>query len=167
MLGAAICFEDTDSALMRRYAAMGARALVFITNDSWFSNSGEALAHAWQATARAVETGLPVVRVGNSGVTGTISPTGRATWMLGPEGRPLVDRRGAMFDRVPLAPADSVPTPYVRFGDAPLFAAFALLVAAMGSVAFAARRRTRWLDLSDEGGVLEEDDAEGGKEEEE
>lgn len=167
MLGAAICFEDTDSALMRRYAAMGARALVFITNDSWFSNSGEALAHAWQATARAVETGLPVVRVGNSGVTGTVSPDGRATWMLGPEWRPLVDRRGAMFDRVPLAPADATPTPYVRFGDVPLFAAFALLVGAMGAVAIAARRRMRWLDLSEEGGVPEDADDEGDSEEEE
>ena len=166
-LGVAICFEDTDSALMRRMAATGARALAFITNDSWFSNSGEALAHAWQATARAVETGLPVVRVGNSGVTGTISPEGKATWMLGSDGRPLVDCRGAMFDRVPLAPADRALPPYVRFGDVPLFVAFALLVGAMGATAFVARRRTRWIDLSDEGGVHEDDDVEDEEKEEE
>ena len=76
-LGVAICFEDTDAALVRTFAKMGAKALVFVTNDSWFSQSDEPLAHAWQATARAVETGLPVVRVGNSGVTGTITPRGR------------------------------------------------------------------------------------------
>lgn len=127
-LGVAICFEDTDSALMRRAAAQGATALVFITNDSWFSQSDEALAHAWQATARAIETGLPVVRVGNSGVTGTITPQGRATWLLGAEGRPLVDRRGTLFDRIPLADGAPRPTFYVRWGDIPLAVAFALLV---------------------------------------
>lgn len=125
-LGLAICYEDTDSALMRRAAAAGAKALVFITNDSWFSQSDEAWAHAWQATARAIETGLPVVRVGNSGVTGTISPQGKATWLLGEDGRPLVDRPGTLFDRVPVA-SDAPLTPYVRYGDAPLAAAFALV----------------------------------------
>lgn len=127
-LGVAICFEDTDSALMRRAAAAGAKALVFITNDSWFSQSDEALAHAWQATARAIETGLPVVRVGNSGVSGTITPQGRATWLLDAAGRPLVDRRGTLFDRIPIAADAPCPTFYVRWGDIPLAVAFALLV---------------------------------------
>ena len=136
-LGLAICFEDTDSALMRRAAAAGAKALVFITNDSWFSQSDEAMAHAWQATARAVETGLPVVRVGNSGVTGTITPQGKATWLLGEDGRPLVDRAGTMFDRIPVSDAATL-TPYVRWGDLPLAVAFALLVAAL---LFAGARR--------------------------
>ncbi|MBQ6136629.1 MAG: apolipoprotein N-acyltransferase, partial [Kiritimatiellae bacterium] len=86
--GVAICFEDTDSAQMRALAAKGARLLAFITNDSWFSDSEEAVQHSWQAVARAVETGLPVVRVGNSGVTGTIAPDGRASWLSGPGGRP-------------------------------------------------------------------------------
>ena len=99
-LGVAICFEDTDSALMRRYAAMGARFLCFITNDSWFSRSVEAEQHAWQAVARAIETGLPVVRVGNSGVTGTITPDGKAMWLVGPNGKPLMDKEGAMFDKI-------------------------------------------------------------------
>ena len=130
-VGVAICFEDTDSAQMRRLAAKGARVLFFITNDSWFSKSGEAWAHAWQATARAIETGLPVVRVGNSGVTGTIAPDGKATWLLGADGRPLVDRRGTMCDRVPLAADGAAPTFYVRWGDAPLAASFALLLLAM------------------------------------
>ena len=127
-LGVAICFEDTDSALVRRFAALGAEALVFITNDSWFSHSNEALAHAWQATARAIETGLPVLRVGNSGVTGTIQPDGRASWLVGADGRAMVDRAGTMFDRVRLA---NRPTPYVRAGDVPLAALFALLMTGM------------------------------------
>ncbi len=139
-LGVAICFEDTDAALVRTFAKMGAKALVFVTNDSWFSQSDEPLAHAWQATARAVETGLPVVRVGNSGVTGTITPRGRAAWLLGPEGRPLVDRPGTMLDRIPVSGGLS-PTPYVRLGDAPLAVAFGLLVVGLAGAALWGRRR--------------------------
>lgn len=139
-LGVAICFEDTDAALVRTFAKMGAKALVFVTNDSWFSQSDEPLAHAWQATARAVETGLPVVRVGNSGVTGTIAPRGRAAWLLGEAGRPLVDRSGTMFDRIPIGEGVAL-TPYVRLGDAPLGVAFVLLVGGMAGVALWGRRR--------------------------
>ena len=147
-LGVAICFEDTDSALMRRYAAMGARFLCFITNDSWFSHSVEAEQHAWQAVARAIETGLPVVRVGNSGVTGTIAPDGKASWLVGPNGKPLVDKEGTMFDKIEVKVrgegeqrnadsnirCSSSPcffTCYTSLGDIPLFIAFALLILSM------------------------------------
>ena len=99
-LGPAICFEDTDSAQMRRLAQMGAQVLVFVTNDSWFANSCEAMQHAWQAVARAVETGLPVVRVGNSGVTGIVEPSGAAKWLTDPSGRPLVDAEGEMCENI-------------------------------------------------------------------
>jgi apolipoprotein N-acyltransferase len=127
-LGVAICFEDTDSAQIRRLARMGAQILVFITNDSWFSYSDEALQHAWQAVARSVETGLPVVRVGNSGVTGTIIPWGGATWLIGEDGKPLVDKHGSMLDRVPYYPHSRIWTPYVLLGDVPILAAFAALL---------------------------------------
>ena len=129
--GVAICFEDTDSALMRRYASMGARFLCFITNDSWFSRSIEAEQHAWQAVARAIETGLPVIRVGNSGVTGTITPDGKATWLLGPNGKPLVDNEGTMFDKVKVKGEGEQQTVYVCLGDIPLSLAFALLILSM------------------------------------
>ena len=128
-LGVAICFEDTDSALMRRYAAMGARFLCFITNDSWFSHSVEAEQHAWQAVARAIETGLPVVRVGNSGVTGTITPDGKSSWLVGTNGRPLVDREGTMLDKVEVGGRQR--TVYVLWGDIPLGIAFVLLILSM------------------------------------
>ena len=116
---------------MRRYAAMGARLLCFITNDSWFSHSVEAEQHAWQAVARAIETGLPVVRVGNSGVTGTITPDGKATWLVGPNGRPLVDREGTMLDKVEVEGRGRQRTVYVCLGDSPLGIAFALLILSM------------------------------------
>ena len=138
--GVAICFEDTDSAQMRQLAAMGAQVLLFITNDSWFSHSNESLQHAWQATARAIETGLPVVRVGNSGVTGTITPEGKCTWLVGSDGRVLVDRRGTMFDRIELGGGQ---TPYVRLGDCPLAIAFVLLMLAAVLVKYKAHHEKR------------------------
>lgn len=130
-LAVAICFEDTDSAQLRTLAEMGAQALVFITNDSWFSHSCEAEQHAWQSVARAVETGLPVVRTGNSGVTGVVSPHGKAVWLVDDKGRVLVDKAAAMCDRVEVAKTPPPPTVYVRLGDKPLAALFSLLIAMM------------------------------------
>jgi apolipoprotein N-acyltransferase len=49
---------------------------------------------------RAVETGLPVVRVGNSGVTGVIRPDGTANWLSDASGRLIVDERGVMVETV-------------------------------------------------------------------
>ena len=129
-LGVAICFEDTDSAQMRELARIGANVLFFITNDSWFSQSVEAEQHAWQSVVRAIETGLPVVRVGNSGVTGTITPDGRTSWLAGPNGRPLVDREGTMMDKVVIRSAPA-PTLYTLSGDWPLGIAFALIILSM------------------------------------
>ena len=149
--GVAICFEDTDSAQMRELAKKGARALFFITNDSWFSQSIEAEQHAWQAVARAIETGLPVVRVGNSGVTGTITRGGKASWLVGTNGKPLVDKEGTMFDRIEVKDgrrktedADLLTvTPYVVFGDWPLGIAFALLILSMILVKYKAHHEQR------------------------
>ena len=133
--GVAICYEDTDSAQMRALLHKGARALVFITNDSWFSDSIEAEQHSWQAVARAVETGLAVIRVGNSGVTGTIDPRGRASWLSRADGRPLVDECGTMCDTVtklsPPCPTMSPVTFYGTVGDMPLSVSFALLIILM------------------------------------
>ncbi len=127
-LGIAICFEDTDSAQIRKLAAQGAQALVFITNDSWFAHSCETLQHAWQAVARAIETGLPVLRTGNSGVTGTISPSGAAVWLGDESGAPLIDAQGTMAAKIALA-SPGRRTPYVTLGDAPLFCAFLAILA--------------------------------------
>jgi len=124
-----ICYEDTDPVLSRKAARLGAQAIVLITNDSWFSNSVEPVQHAAQAVLRAIETGLPVIRVGNSGVTGVIVGDGRSRWLSDGDGNPLVDASGTMVETVPV-PSSPVPTPYTRFGDWPLLALFALAVLA-------------------------------------
>ena len=127
VLSPLICYEDTDPTLSRAAARLGAQAIVLITNDSWFSHSVEAEQHAAQAVLRAVETGLPVIRVGNSGVTGVIAGDGRARWLSDGDGKPLVDAPGTMVETVTLA-AKPVLTLYSRLGDWPTILLFGLAV---------------------------------------
>lgn len=128
MVAPLICFEDTDPVLSRRAARLGAQAIVLMTNDSWFSHSTEPVQHAAQAVLRAIETGLPVMRVGNSGVTGVISPSGRARWLEDGEGRAVVDAAAVMCEAVQVPVRPRV-TPYVLLGDWPLAVLFALCLA--------------------------------------
>ena len=130
-----ICFEDTLPSLARRGAALGAQAIVLITNDSWFSHSWEAEQHAWQAVLRAVETGLPVIRTGNSGVTGVIEASGRARWLRDDTGRPLVDVPGCQLETVQVRSAPRL-TPYTRSGDWPLLVLFAASLAGLFMVKY-------------------------------
>ena len=127
VLSPLICYEDTDPTLSRAAARLGAQAIVLITNDSWFSHSTEAEQHAAQAVLRAVETGLPVIRVGNSGVTGVIAGDGRARWLTDGDGKPLMDAPGTMVETVRLAAFPAL-TPYSRLGDWPLLILFAAVV---------------------------------------
>ena len=139
-IGVAICFEDTDSAQMRALARMGADVLVFITNDSWFSGSDETEQHAWQAVARAVETGLPVIRVGNSGVTGIIYPSGKASWLEARGGGILIDQAGCKLETVEV-PQPTLP-PYVAYGDMPLtILSIIVLVVSFGPGLFRRKQR--------------------------
>ena len=130
-----ICFEDTLPSLARRGAELGAQAIVLITNDSWFSRSWEAEQHAWQAVLRAVETGLPVIRVGNSGVTGVIEETGRTRWLMDGKDRPRVDAPGYQLETVQVRSAPRL-TPYTRFGDWPLLVLFAASLAGLFMVKY-------------------------------
>ena len=139
-----ICFEDTDPTLSRRAAKDGAHILAFVTNDSWFSNSAEAVQHFRQSVLRCVETGLYAVRTGNSGVTGVIYPSGRFEVLKDSEGKFLVDAAGSMTHTINL-PACNPATPngsstlYVKLGDAPLLVVSGALILSIFALAW--RRR--------------------------
>ncbi len=74
---ALICFEDTVGDLTRRFVASGAQLLVNVTNDGWFADSPAAEQHLANAIFRAVETRRPLMRCGNTGLTGSVDPFGR------------------------------------------------------------------------------------------
>lgn len=64
------------------------RWILNVTNDAWFGATDGPVQHLEMARLRAVESGLPVVRVANTGITAIIDPTGRlVAWIpYGKEG---------------------------------------------------------------------------------
>lgn len=96
--------------------------LLQITNDAWFGTLSGPFQHADQARMRAIEQGLPLVRVANTGVTAVYDARGqlRASLPFGTEGH---------LDAALPAPLPA--TPFARWGEAPallLLAGLALLL---------------------------------------
>lgn len=139
-----ICFEDIMAGLSRAFVKAGARLLVNQTNDAWFDRSAGPVQHLSHCVFRCVENRIPAVRVGNSGISCLILPTGQVVdatengWSRPPTAEVL-------RWQVPLSGAAFKMTPYTRYGDW-LFGipcAFIALVAlgfALGSLRIKNRR---------------------------
>jgi len=114
-----ICYEGVFARDLR--AAPGrADVLLLITNDAWFGKISGPYQHLAQARLRSAELGLPMIRVGNTGVSAMIDATGRVTASI-----PLGE---AGWRDVALSPP--LPeTVYARLGDAPMLALYAALLA--------------------------------------
>ncbi|WP_457773728.1 apolipoprotein N-acyltransferase [Phycobium rhodophyticola] len=107
-----ICYEavfpqDVNAAPTRP------RLLLQITNDAWFGRFSGPFQHLQQARLRAIEQGLPMLRVANTGVSAMIGPKGEILTRL-----PLGE---AGFADAAL-PAALPPTLYSRIGDWPITA---------------------------------------------
>ena len=76
--GALICYEDVFPELAREHALAGANLLVVITNDAWYGREAGAYQHNAHSILLAASTGLPVIRCGNAGWSGTINRFGQA-----------------------------------------------------------------------------------------
>ena len=116
-----ICYE----AVFSRHLLTGPdrpQWLLQVTNDAWFGTVSGPWQHLAQARLRAIESGLPLMRAANTGVSAVIDARGqvRAELGLNRAGRIDAARPGAL-----------PPTPWARLGDWPavLAAAAAVLVA--------------------------------------
>ncbi|MBL9050001.1 MAG: apolipoprotein N-acyltransferase [Tabrizicola sp.] len=120
-----ICYE---AIFPREVNASPERAdwMLQITNDAWFGVWTGPFQHFAQARLRAVEQGLPLIRVANTGVTAVVDARGRVIDQL-PFGT-----MAALDSRIPGALA---PTIYSRWGDGPVF----LLLASLGLLAMVRR----------------------------
>ncbi|MEZ5882900.1 MAG: apolipoprotein N-acyltransferase [Paracoccaceae bacterium] len=122
-----ICYEAVFPQDLR---AVPARPdwLLQATNDAWFGQLSGPWQHLAQARMRAIETGLPLARAANTGISAMIDARGRVVAALG------LDRAGVVDADLPAA----LPvTPYARLGDLPVLL---VLIGAMGALA-AVRRK--------------------------
>ncbi len=120
--GALICYEVIFPGAV---AAPGRRPawLLNVTNDGWFGASAGPHQHFAAARLRAVEEGLPVVRVANSGISGVIDAYGRVRASLG------IGRAGVLEAALPMRlPA---PPPFARLSNLPVAAVSILGILAL------------------------------------
>ena len=126
-----ICYEDAFGGELIRQLPE-ATLLVNFTNDAWYGHSLAAEQHAQMSAMRAIESGRPMLRATNTGITSIIDHRGveraRLPWFT----------RGVLEGNVV---GRSGTTPYVRYGDAIALGA-ALVSIAITLVALRLPRRT-------------------------
>jgi apolipoprotein N-acyltransferase len=127
-----ICFEDAFGEEIIR-ALPRANVLVNVSNDAWFGNSIAPPQHLQIARMRALETGRPLLRDTNTGITAVIAPDGAVT------------ARAPQFQVAALT-ADIQPmdgaTPYSRAGNAPVVVMLSIMWVAGLAWGHRVRRRS-------------------------
>jgi apolipoprotein N-acyltransferase len=97
------------------------RTMILITNDAWNGKDAGPLQHLAQARLRAIEQGMPMVRVANTGVSALIDAQGRLHGTIGMDTAGYLD--------LPLPPL-ALPTVYSLSGDWPFYTLLFLSLAA-------------------------------------
>jgi len=75
--GLFICYESIFPDEVRQFPLRGAQALVNISNDGWYGDSGAWREHLQETQMRAIENGQWLLAVTNTGITASIDPYGR------------------------------------------------------------------------------------------
>ncbi len=126
-----VCYEAIFAG--RATAAERPAWLLNLTIDTWFGPTLGPHQHLAMARLRAVEEGLPLVRVANSGISAVVDPLGRVRARI-----PLDER--AVRDVA--LPAARPPTVFASLGWTPWLAAVALSLAVAGAREVWAGNRT-------------------------
>jgi apolipoprotein N-acyltransferase len=125
-----VCYEAIFPGEVAPKNARGERAklLLNLTNDGWFGRTPGPYQHFAQARLRAIEEGLPLIRVANTGVSAIVDPYGRLL-----ESLPLGEE-GVIDGRLPDAAPETL---FARFGGL----IFPSLLILLTGAALAGRRR--------------------------
>lgn len=126
--GVLICYESAFPSMAREYAGAGADLLIVVTNDAWYGKTAMPYQHAAMALFRAAETGLPLVRSANTGLTLWADACGRVQETLERPGGSLYVT-GLLAARPRLG---RLTTFYSRWGDIFSYGCLAATLAAMG-----------------------------------
>jgi apolipoprotein N-acyltransferase len=132
-----VCYEDLFGEEIRDAlnAAGGATILANVSNIAWFGDSHALPQHLQIARMRTLETGRPMLRATNTGMTALIEADGRVSARLEPLTAGVLDVTVQGMQGL---------TPFARLGNAPaLGAALAALAAALMASRAGGRRQTR------------------------
>lgn len=114
-----ICYEDVFGEeivhAVRNSGAndTGATMLINMSNLAWFGNSWALRQHLQISRLRAIETGRPMLRATNTGMTAAIAPSGHVGAVLNPGSAGILD--------VEVQGTQGL-TPYVKWGNMPILA---------------------------------------------
>ena len=98
-------------------------AIINATNDAWYGDSSGPRQHFAMAQYRAIERGLPVIRVANTGISGVIDPLGRVINQI-----PLMQQSAVT---APLPHSLTERTIYDRYKELPYFLVVLMLLAVL------------------------------------
>jgi apolipoprotein N-acyltransferase len=127
--GVLVCYEGVFPPVSREFVRGGAEFLVNVTNDAWYGQTAEPNQHLAQATFRAIENRVPLVRAANTGISAIVDEDGRVAW-ASPLDQLLQHTDGIAWH--------GVRTFYTRFGD--VFVWICVLAVLAGIVTGLARR---------------------------
>ncbi len=130
-----ICYDAIFGDLVREAIRSGSRLMVNITNDGWFGRSTAPYQHLNLIRYRAIENGMPVARLANSGVSAFIDQYGHY------DGNTEIFTDRVVQRKVPLKTRDTL---YSRIGDTVemfLLGFFAVYLIATLLLAFINRKR--------------------------
>lgn len=110
LMGMSVCFEDMIPWLHRGYARNKTDLFVNATNDAWYDPLPGSSIHSHMARWRCIETGIPMVRATNTGLSQVIDGTGAILEQL----EPNIATVGRWTITLPASKSVSF---YARFGD--------------------------------------------------
>lgn len=86
-----ICYEIIFPGAVTAAAGLRPDWMLNLTNDAWYGKTAGPHQHMAISASRAIEQGLPLVRVAGTGLSAVVDPYGRTTARIGLEERGIVD----------------------------------------------------------------------------